>query len=186
MRTRSSGPAKDLCTGQILLDTSQSFIPAFTHPPVSFNPYPEAAFPTIEFPVPQRLGQKRQSDAVRNENDSQAMPDRSDSSNILTPSQLRAQDGSHHQPETIYGVEHQQEKSRSADNEMAILQGKPTHRWVSYQQPGEFQCDPYWIDDNKLRDKNEDAQNPPVEPKVRCRFYTRHLLLQIRTKWQIN
>lgn len=166
MRTRSSGPAKDPATGQIIPDTPQNTIPAFIHPPVPFNPFPEAAFPTLEFPVPEHVERPVQRRILSGNRNRQALLGRRGSPGAPARRQNRAQEGYSHVTGAVCGTKHILEQGTLADSEI------PIPRTQSRQQvlidPGEFQYNPYWDEDGKLRD-NEVSQYPlpPSTPKVR-------------------
>lgn len=166
MRTRSSGPAKDPITGEFYLDSPQSTIPAFIHEPVPFNPFPEAAFPTLEFPVPPPSERHERARRI----------DRSNRGGLPTPgrgsspsSVANTQSGVRGKIQLAQGNPHdvrpQPEKNPSAPSGMTFLRTESgLLRCVSTLEPGEFKNDPYWTDNNEL--KCDEEQLPIVE-KVR-------------------
>ena len=160
MRTRSSGPAKDPITGEIFLDSPQSTIPAFIHEPVPFKPFPEAAFPTLEFPVPQpseRHGRARRID--RNNRGGLSTSGRGGSPGSVASIQREARGVSPLAQRVTHGARTQLEENPSTSNETSISRNRPElFRWVATLQPGEFKNDPYWTDDNELH-----SQLPTME-----------------------
>ena len=169
MRTRSSGPAKDPATGQIIPDAPQSTIPAFIHPPVPFNPYPEAAFPTLEFPVPQYLGQNEQPRVGHSSQNCQATPDRSSSRSELTRHQHRAQEEARHLTEAVHDTKLHLEKNASTAGEMFIPRNQPEQqKWITPDDLGEYPFNPYETEDNELND-NDGNMHPEASttPQVR-------------------
>lgn len=163
MRTRSSGPAKDPVTGEVFPDSPQSTIPAFIHEPIPFNPFPEAAFPTLEFPLPQPAARHRRARRIgRCSRGDRMTPSRRGSPGPVASSQLEAQKDIRPAQEVAHDVRPQLEENMSTPSE--IPTGRNQHelsRWVSILKPGEFKNDPYWTDINEMH-----SEQPPME-KVR-------------------
>ncbi|OBT88197.1 hypothetical protein VE02_02467 [Pseudogymnoascus sp. 03VT05] len=146
MRTRSSGPAKDPITGEIFPDLPQITVPAFIHKPVPFNPFPESAFPTLEFPVPKPSERyERASRVARGNRGSPRTPRPSGSPSSVASSQLGLQGGS------PLGQGVTNSMSPQLDEKESILKPPPLLTGcTSHDEPREFRHDPYWTDDNEL------------------------------------
>lgn len=166
MRTRSSGPAKDPITGEFYLDSPQSTIPAFIHEPVPFNPFPEAAFPTLEFPVPQPSERHERARRIdRSNRGGLSTPGRGSSPNSVASTQRGARGKIQLAQGITHDVRPQPGKNASAPSGMSFLRTESgLLRCVSTLEPGEFKNDPYWTDNNEL--KCDEEQLPTVE-KVR-------------------
>ncbi|OBT66243.1 hypothetical protein VE03_04287 [Pseudogymnoascus sp. 23342-1-I1] len=153
MRTRSSGPAKDPITGEFFPDSPHSTIPAFIHEPVPFNPFPEAAFPTLEFPVPQPSelhGPARR--IVRSNRDGLSTSSLRSFPSSVSSSQRGALGGIQLAQGVTHDARPQPQRSASAPSEMSISRNRPELlRCVSTLEPGEFKNDPYWTDNNELK-----------------------------------
>ncbi|KFZ17619.1 hypothetical protein V502_04525 [Pseudogymnoascus sp. VKM F-4520 (FW-2644)] len=159
MRTRSSGPAKDPITGEIFLDSPQSTIPAFIHEPVPFKPFPEAAFPTLEFPVPQPSERhERARRIVLNNRGGLSTSGRGGSPGSVTSIQRETRGVSPLAQRATHGARTQLEENPSTSKETISRNRPELFRWVATLKPGEFKNDPYWTDDNELH-----SQLPTME-----------------------
>ncbi|KFX93272.1 hypothetical protein O988_06895 [Pseudogymnoascus sp. VKM F-3808] len=171
MRTRSSGPAKDPLTGAIFPDSPQSTIPAFIHEPVPFNPFPEAAFPTLEFPVPQPQNRYERPRRIARSNRRSPATSSQGSSPV---SHARSQRGAQGEIGLAQGVAHSDrpdaEENESTLEEASIPRAHPERvpRWIAPHEPGIFVNDPYWTDNNELKsdEENMDFKEPTEEKKT--------------------
>ncbi|OBT93639.1 hypothetical protein VE01_08047 [Pseudogymnoascus verrucosus] len=150
MRTRSSGPAKDPITGEIFPDPLQSTIPAFIHKPVPFNPFPESAFPTLEFPIPPERHERARRIA-RGNRGRLMTPRRSGSPSSVANSQPGLQGVS----PLAQGITPSQGLTRSMSPQLdeiaSILRNQPLFTGcTSHDKPGAFDNNPYWEDGNEL------------------------------------
>lgn len=163
MRTRSSGPAKDPVTGEFFPDSPQSTIPAFFHKPIPFNPFPEAAFPTLEFPLPQLTERHERARRIaRCSGAGRMTPSRRISPGSVTSSQHEAQKDIRPTQEVAHDVRPQLEASMSTPVEIPTRRNQhELHRWVSILKPGEFKNNPRWIDSNELH-----SELPPMEKVI--------------------
>lgn len=162
MRTRSSGPAKDPITGEIFLDSPQSTIPAFTHEPIPFNPFPEAAFPTLEFPVPKPSERHERARRIaRSNRGGLPTPGRDGSPGALTRSQSGVKGEIRITQGVLQGAIPQLEENASTSDETLQdeeNQPEEVDKWTATDQPGRFQNNPFWTDDNELH-----SQLPTME-----------------------
>ncbi|KFY37513.1 hypothetical protein V494_04723 [Pseudogymnoascus sp. VKM F-4513 (FW-928)] len=155
MRTRSSGPAKDPTTGEVFPDSPQSTVPAFILEPIPFNPDLDAAFPTLEFPVP--LPSERHEPARRinrRNRTGSSTSSRGSSSGSVTNSQRGPYGGIRLQQEGTHGAGHQMEENTSIPNMASIArQQRDLYKYVSILKPGEFKNDQFWTENNELHSK---------------------------------
>lgn len=152
MRTRSSGPAKDPITGEVYPDSPQSTIPAFIHKPVTFNPFPASAFPTLEFPIPKPSERHERARRIaRGNRGSPITPRRIGSPSSVASSQRGLQGVSPLGQGITHSMSPQLEDNASTSSKTSPLRNRPIpRRCVSHDKPGTFKDNPYWTDDNEL------------------------------------